>query len=212
LDGSGDETVAGGRVGYRLGGSTEVGTTYVHEQRGGDAFVLRGADMAFQHSFGRNALELGGEAASTTSPAEDPSAAASVRAGARRGWSDRLGATSRNVGIGFENPSGVGLSDSGPLRWGVDGTAAIRQNAHLRGEMFTQNDERVGTERRVGTMEWEQTEGRFTATTGLRDVRTIAAEDADPASSRMVLAGRRGQPAGRLPAQLPRQPAGSRGA
>src|SRR5262249_12605842 len=58
LDGSGDETVAGGRVGYRLGGSTEVGTTYVHEQRGEDAFVLRGADMAFQHAFGRNALEL----------------------------------------------------------------------------------------------------------------------------------------------------------
>ncbi|MGH9869425.1 MAG: hypothetical protein ACREAA_14830 [Candidatus Polarisedimenticolia bacterium] len=205
LDGQGDDTVAGGRVAYRFGGAAELGTTYVNEERGQDAYTLQGADIRFSRAFGATALELEGEAASSSSPLDERAGAVSFRAGARVGSRFRMGASYRNVSSGFENPSRAGLSDAGTVRWGVDGVAMLPREAQIRTEFYHQQDDRLGAARSVGSLEWEQAFSRLTARSGVRGIRTEEPGTADPLDSRMVVAGLRAKLVRSLDARIDHQ-------
>lgn len=189
LGGSGRETVAGGRVGYRLGGLGALGATYVTEGREAGAFVLRGVDLGLKRALGAGSLEFSGEAAASQTSGDDPAGAVSLRAAAALGRSVTFGATYRNVAAGFGNPSRAGAADVGTLRWGVDGAAKLPGGGRLKGEVFSQEDDLRAQRRRVGALDFERSAGRLTVRSGLMDLRALDPISGEIEGSRLVSAG-----------------------
>ncbi|HET9482214.1 MAG TPA: hypothetical protein VFP98_10710, partial [Candidatus Polarisedimenticolia bacterium] len=189
LDGDGNQTVAGGRAGYRFGDTGEIGMTYVNEDRTGGAFVLRGADFRVRRAFGSSSMEFGGEAAASESAAGEPAGAVAFRASARLGQAMTIGAHYRNVASGFENPSRAGLPDAGTIRWGLEATASLAGGSRLKGELYSQQDDVRGQDRRVAAVDWERPIGRFTARSGLKELHALDPASGRVESSRLISAG-----------------------
>ena len=189
LDGNGESTVAGGRVGYHFGETAEVGTTYVNESRDGGDFVMRGADFQVQRSFGLSSMELKGSAATTESGGSNSAGAVSFSAAGKLRRSVGLSGYYRNVAEGFSNPSRTGIPDSGTVRWGFAGDATLPDTSRLKGEYFSQTDSLRGQDRRVGAVDWERVIGKVTARSGFKDLSAIDPLSGEKASSRLVAAG-----------------------
>src|SRR5207247_5600173 len=100
-----------------------------------------------------------------------------------------LSAYYRDVSSGFETPSRAGLSDSGTVRWGVSGDATLSDRSRLKGEFFSQSDSLRGLDRRVGSLDWEKTQGRLTARCGFKDLGAFDPQSGQDESSRLVSAG-----------------------
>ena len=206
LDAGGDRSsVAGGRVGYRFGERAQVGTTYVNEARDTGAFILRGADAGYKQTFGSGTVEFHGEAATTESGTSAPAGAVSFRAKATIGRSIGLTGYYRNVASGFENASRAGSSDSGTVRYGLDGSAALSDGSRLKGEFFSQSDALRGQDRRVASLGWDRNFGRITARSGFTDLRALNPSNGGNDFSRLVSAGAGFRLSSRWEAMLGRQ-------
>jgi len=192
VGGSGERTVAGGRMGYRIAEGAEVGGTYVHEGRTGGALSLAGADFRLRRSFAAlsgGSVEMSAEAAATESAGGDPASAVSWRAGAQIGGRVTLSGYYRNVAEGFDNTSRGGLSDVGTIRWGLAGGVRLDESSRVAADFFQQEDSVNDQHRRVAALDWEKDLTRVTARAGIKDVRADSALTGQQASSRLALAG-----------------------
>jgi hypothetical protein len=206
LDADGDEAiVTGGRMGYHFGETAEIGATYVNENRTGGNFILRGADFGLKRVLGAGSVEFHGEAATSESASSDPAGAVSFRASAKMGRSVGLTGYYRNVTSGFQNPSRSGPTDSGTVRYGIEGAASLADGSRLKGELFSQSDALRGGDRRVGSLDWERTFKKVTARTGFKDLRAPDPLSGDSASSRIITAGVSTHLTARLEGLLARQ-------
>lgn len=189
LEGDGEDTVAGGRIGYGFQGLGEIGATYVTEGRAGGDYVLRGTDFNLDRAIGGASLRITGEAAQTESGSDQRSGAVGLRVGTAFRNKASLSGYYRNVSSGFQNPSRGGLADVGTIRWGVESGAALGDGSRLKGEVFSQEDSISERDRRVGSLDWEKAVGRLTTRSGFKDVRGTDPATSESAASRLVSAG-----------------------
>lgn len=201
VDGSGDNLVAGGRIGFRPSARYEFGSTAVHEERGSGDFSLTGIDFTVRPWTG---AAVTAEYA-RTSDAGDLAGAYAVRFTAALGRRVSLGAYVRDVPADFSNPSMTGLSEVGTHKQGLEVRAALPDGSRLVAETFQQERRIQGIHQENTSVAWERPAGPVTWDVGGRALAGTTEATGEDGRSGLLHAGVRARLGERLEGSLRRQ-------